>query len=381
MNATTASSPAKPFLSKKARRRALWLSVHKWIGILLLIPMAALGFTGSALVWPAKTELLVYPHRAPASAEADPAKITAQNLAAARVALADQGPVAALLIGEPGQPLMAGATPHKPPHMGLGPPTRMAAYIDPDSGKLLDLTESTGGFMWYMHATHGHLLLKGVGRPVVGVMGIILLVSAISGIYIWWPGRKRFWRALKWQKREGKALNLHKQTGIILSLILVAEAFTGVWISFPTFFAQIVEPGTEAGGHSHGRGPGGDVLPTQDADWPAMLARAQAAYDARPVSITAPTTERASWQLMLVGEKGPAEILIDPENGALDIDYRKDDATRATIVEHVMEGVHYGRVGGAVWAWIVFLSGVVMTFLSLTGIYIWAKRKLTHARR
>ena len=37
--------------SKTLRLRALWLSVHKWIGLLLAVLIIPISLTGSALVW------------------------------------------------------------------------------------------------------------------------------------------------------------------------------------------------------------------------------------------------------------------------------------------------------------------------------------------
>ena len=65
----------QPYLSAKAKSRMLWLKIHRWLGLALLIPMALLGFTGSMQVWPEEAEALLNPQREVA-ATADPAVIT-----------------------------------------------------------------------------------------------------------------------------------------------------------------------------------------------------------------------------------------------------------------------------------------------------------------
>ncbi|MCC7394195.1 MAG: PepSY domain-containing protein [Sphingomonadaceae bacterium] len=380
----------KPYMSPKARVRFWWLFVHRWLGLALLVPMAMLGVTGSALVWPDKTELLLNPQRAVA-AHADPARIEARHIATARAGLATYGPVTAALIGEPGFPLMLGTAPVAPPHMGLGPPTRMTTYVDPLSGQLIDTKRSTGDFIWYMHAIHGHLLLRGVGRPVVGVMGIFLLLSAITGIVIWWPGRGRILSALRWRRREGKLLNIHRQSGVLLSLVLIVEAISGLWISFPGFFAMIVDPGAAhvAGGHggeARGpRSPGNPRPPSPpptiaDQKWVDVLAQAQAAYPGRPTSIAVPKSAGGAWEVGVNGARGPATLRI-PDTGPVAIEVAADGATRASRWEAAMTDVHAATIGGPIWQWLSFLSGIALTFLSLSGLYIWGKRRILRGRR
>lgn len=371
----------RPYLSAKAKRRMWWLKIHRWLGIALLLPMAALGLTGSALVWPGATEQLVYPGRS-VSATADPAQFDASDIAVGRQALAEYGPLAAIRFGEVGDPLLVGTAPHAPPNMGLGPPTRMSAYIDPETGKLLDVAASTGGFMWYMHAIHGHLLVSGGwGRPVVGAMGIFLLVSGITGLVIWWPGRRRIMASLKWQKREGKALNTHRQSGVVLSIVLLIEALTGVWISYPTFFAALVEPGAEQPARRGGPGGGGPPagpIAVEDSAWVDVLAQARAAQSGRPVSMEAPTADGAPWRVTLASGEETATVTVPAAGGPVEVSDapRGGGDGRAQATARFMREAHYAAIGGVVWEWLVFLSGLVLAFLSFTGVYVWAKRKL-----
>lgn len=386
----TTGTKAKPYLSPKAKARQTWLFIHRWLGIALLIPMALLGLTGSALVWPEETELLVNPQRS-VSAQADPANITAAHVDVASVAMAEHGPITAALIGEPGYPLVMGTNPVAGPFMGLGPPTRMAAYIDPETAEFLDSKRSTGDFMWYMHAIHGHLLLSGIGRPVVGFMGLFLIISAITGLVVWWPGRSKMLAALKWRKWEGKLLNVHRQSGVLLSLVLIVEAVTGAWISFPAFFTMLVEPGADtAEGHSHGPrqagpGTGGPPPPPvafSGAQWESAIAQAQAAYPGRLSGIQAPATADGEWTFQMAGAQGPAELHVPAIIGAgeVEIHFSDPDPGRASVVATTMDEVHAARIGGPIWQWLTFISGIFLAFLSISGLYVWAKRKITKRR-
>ncbi|TIX51733.1 PepSY-associated TM helix domain-containing protein [Alteraurantiacibacter aquimixticola] len=384
-----AAMTAKPYLSKQAKRRQLWLAVHRWLGIILLIPMAVLGVTGSAQVWPEETEALLNPQREVA-ATADPAAISEDHIAKAREALADYGPIVRIQMGEVGEPIVASTGGYADPPFGIGAPGGMSrqAYVDPDSAEVIDNTDSSGGFMWYMHFIHGLFLIPGIGRQIVGIMGLFLTISAVTGIYVFWPGMKRVWAALKWQKRDGKMLNIHRQSGFVLSIVLVVEAITGAWISFPGFFAMLVEPGVEQPERPRrGGGPQGEVLEAEDEAWMAALASASAAYDGRPTAISAPTVESAAWTVNLVGEGMEATASVPLNGGPVSVEESPARAgpppapTRAIAVSTWMRQAHYATIGGIVWELLVFLSGIALTFLAISGIYVWGKRELDKKRR
>lgn len=386
MSTLAQAAPAAPYLSPRARRRQLWLKIHRWLGIVLLIPMALLGVSGSLQVWPEETEALLHPQREVA-ATADPATITQDHVAAAREALADYGPITRIEMGEPGEPIVASSAPYAPPRLGSRGPVSREAYVDPESGEVID-TGDSAGIMDFMHLLHGILLIPDVGRQVVGAMGLFLIVSGVSGIVIFWPGRKRVLAALKWQKRDGKMLNIHRQSGFLLSVVLIVEAITGAWISFPGFFAAIVEPGVEQPQRPRrGGGPEGTPIEAEDAAWMNALATARSAYDGRPTAITAPTQEDGKWTVTLAGEGMTGTVSVPLGGGAPEV---KEEAvregppppsTRAGAIATWMRQAHYATIGGFAWQVLVFLSGLALTFLSISGVYVWARRELKGKRR
>ncbi len=380
-----AGQPAKgrPFLSARARRQKLWLDVHRWLGIILLIPMAVLGVTGSAQVWPEETEALLNPAREVA-ASADPAALTVAHVAAARAGASDYGPLTAIEVGEVGTPLVARSAPYAEPLHGIAGPVSRLIYVDPDSAQVIDSAPSSGSFMWYMHFVHGLFLIPDVGRQVVGWMGWFLLVSAVTGLVVFWPGKGRIVAALRWRKRDGKAMNLHRQSGFLLSLVIIVEAVTGAWISFPQAMASLVEPGVEQPQRRRPPPPGGDGAPlaVSDEAWLAALGEAEIAFPGRPKSIAAPTRREGSWQIELAGEGVDGSVSVPVDGGEVTVDESEQRAgppppsTRAGAIATVMRQLHYATIGGIVWQLLVFLSGLALTFLAVSGIYTWGKRKL-----
>jgi uncharacterized iron-regulated membrane protein len=69
------------------RLRALWFSIHKWIGLLLAVLIIPIALTGSALVWHDWVDKAVNPQRY-AVKSGEPALSPAAYAAAAQAALA-----------------------------------------------------------------------------------------------------------------------------------------------------------------------------------------------------------------------------------------------------------------------------------------------------
>jgi uncharacterized iron-regulated membrane protein len=385
VTSSTSTLSAAPYLSPRARRRQLWLTIHRWLGIALLVPMALLGFSGSLQVWPEETEALLNRERAVA-ATADPAALSAAHISAARTGLAEYGPITRIDLGEVGSAIIATSAPYAPPSISSRGPVARQVWVDPDSTAVLD-SEDTASFMALMHMLHGVLLIPDVGRQVVGIMGLFLTISGVTGLVVFWPGMRRFVAGLRWQRRDGKALNLHRQSGVVLSLVLVFEAISGAWISFPGFFASLVQPGVEQPQRPRPSGQQGTPLEAEDAAWIVAAQSAQAAYDGRLVSIAAPMTETQAWTVSMTRPGKTATVSVPLGGGAPEV---KEEAartgpppptTRAGAVATWMRGAHYATIGGFGWQVLVFLSGWALTFLAISGVYVWAKRELLRKKR
>lgn len=381
----TSGLSAAPYLSPRARRRQLWLTIHRWLGIVLLIPMALLGFSGSLQVWPEETEALMNRERAVA-ATADPALLTAAHVSAARTGLAEYGPITRIELGEVGSAIVATSAPYGPPTIASRGPVARQVWVDPDSAQVLD-SGDTASFMGLMHMLHGVLLIPGVGRQVVGIMGLFLTISGITGLVVFWPGMRRFVAGLRWQRRDGKALNLHRQSGVILSLVLIVEAITGAWISFPGFFASLVEPGVEQPQRPPRGGSEGTPLEAEDASWMIAAQSAQAAYDGRLTSIAAPMAETQAWTVTMSRPGKTATVTVPLGGGTPEV--KEEEAregpppatSRAGAVGTWMRQAHYALIGGFAWQVLVFLSGWALTFLAISGVYVWGKRQLLGKKR
>jgi uncharacterized iron-regulated membrane protein len=90
---------------------------------------------------------------------------------------------------------------------------------------------------------HANLLAGPTGRTLNGIGALAVLLSAITGLVIWWPGKDR-WRRSLTLKRDvhWKRLNwdLHSAIGFWSVGFVVMFAVSGIYLSFPDPFHELV---------------------------------------------------------------------------------------------------------------------------------------------
>jgi uncharacterized iron-regulated membrane protein len=94
--------------------------------------------------------------------------------------------------------------------------------------------------MGIAHVMHGSLLLGRAGGRTVGLIALLLLLSAFSGLWLWWPMKGPLLRALRWRRTPSLNANIHHQAGYWLAIPLVVLSFTGASISFHGRFVAVI---------------------------------------------------------------------------------------------------------------------------------------------
>jgi uncharacterized iron-regulated membrane protein len=117
----------------------------------------------------------------------------------------------------------------------------LTAFVDPYTGKIVELYNSREGFFYNVMALHRWLLgsNNGPGKFITGVATFIFLFILITGIILWWPKTKKILaQRLKIKSNVGwKRLNhdLHIVLGFYSAIFLFVFAFTALAWSFEWF--------------------------------------------------------------------------------------------------------------------------------------------------
>lgn len=378
------------------RYRNAWLWLHRWIGLILLLGFAILGLTGSALVWPSATEKLVYPDRF--VSESQTANVSFKRyLDAGAQALGEGERISAIrLPAKPGDAILVGGMPIKSDR--LGPAPRKRVWLNPQTAQPTQVAGTEADFMWYMRALHGHFGMHGPGRDLVGIAGILMVISSVSGLWLWWPPMGRFLRAFKWKRSQSFLGNLHYQTGIYMAVPLLILGLTGAWIVWPVAFGSAASlMAGEAAGQQVGRQEEVEPPLYLPLESPTLtpeqaIERAQTALGGGSFQFLAWPTQGKAARWIVTLSCVPVQLqcsktvaVEDAGNGKV-LQPPTPEVTTAAAATQIAEQLHAGDVLGPIWKIIVFVAGILPTVLAITGLVMWLRargqrKKIAQKRR
>jgi len=345
-------------MTKLALRRA-WFQVHKWIGLILAVLIIPLSVTGAALVWDEALDHGLNPQRyAVSGGSATDAQAYVDT---ARAAFKPGENIATMSRDEGGPVVIAANLPAKRAANGVqvaGPPGRTTLWLDPPSARLLDRASGNSGLIRVVHQIHGSLMIPGIGRAVVGWIGVAMVFSCFTGLWLWWPTVGAWARGLRWRRHRNLDTNLHHLTGFWVALPLFVLSLTGVWISFPGLFGN----GMAGGGERGMARP--QPLATPHLGIDAVIAAAQAVKPGDWRQVTWPTDRTPLWSVALADSQD--RVTIDDATGATTLAPAAPEATA-----RLMRRIHDGTRMGALWQTIIFLGGLIPALLAATGIIMW----------
>jgi len=246
----------------RTRARQRWLTLHLYLALILGFFFAVLGLTGSLSLLGEGLDQLLNPRL---SVEPAPGlKPSLDDLMAAigREHPDYKGPWTLELPHSPQEPLTAWF--EKPVE------TRGQAYaplmvsVNPYTGQVLASRFWGETARTWLLDLHSQLHLGRFGARWVGLMGLAMMLSVISGLYLWWPGLKGLRSAFRLRHEAGMNLfmfDVHRLMGLSGFIALLVLAFTGFNLAYPALGEALV--GTT--GMSH------------DADGPAIRSTGMAA--------------------------------------------------------------------------------------------------------
>ena len=347
------------------RLRRAWFQIHKWVGILLAVLIIPLSLSGAALVWHDWLDEQVNPQRysevsapllAPSAYTASANKLLKPGERIASVSFPDEAGSVQITVSKAAK--------------GGGRPQRSWIWLDPKTAEPIERAGMNEGIVRVLHSLHGSLMVPGVGRQIVGWIGVAMLLSSLTGLWLWWPLKGSVTRGLRWDRRPDFNSNLHHLGGFWIALPLAVLSATGVWISFPAVFNRFsVAPQASASGPG---GPGAMalplMLPRQSVDQAASAA--QVAGNGRITNIAWPTDKKAEWSVMVKGKGAPTEVKVQDLDASTRLSSPKPETVART-----MRRIHDGTGMPLVWQIIIFVGGILPAILAVTGILMWLRTR------
>lgn len=349
-------------------------TIHSWAGIVTGLLLFIVCFSGAVVVFKHEIDLWANPSLAQLPHAATPARldVVLSNVLAAypggridSITMPDAvNPAYFVFVREAGQPAAQ----------------RIKIALRADTGAVVGPVDSQLG--QFLRSLHVFLFFG--PRWIVGFLGVAMLVLIGTGFVI-----HRKILAELFTQRWGRSFrlvmsDLHKAAGVWSLAFHLLIALTGAWLGLVPVFEQgaafVVKAQVSA-----------DQPKTEKAKSPDELADMQSLDALRATALAAlPDLEPAvvslrNWgqpdaqatfsgalqghlastaRVQLAGVTGAVTLLHDPRNKGF-----------WTLVNGLMESLHFGNFGGIVLKWCYFLLGLTPAFLSISGTLLWLERR------
>jgi len=260
--------------------------------------------------------------------------------------------------------------------------------VDPYSAEVLSRDRIWGEtVVSFVYELHKGLWLGRVGEVIVGVLACLLVLSIGTGLYLWWPKRGTVRQAFAVQLSRNsfrRQYDLHKLSGVIGAPVLIVLACTGLYLQFPDFVIPAITwflPAPSEVEVYSTVSPDGrplsidravtiarDYFPDSELKW---IGLPQQAEDVFQIGLRQPGEVRRT--------SGESIVSVDQFSGAI-VSVR--DSRTFTSGETVLAWLfplHNGEAFGFPGRILVFIAGLVLCTLSITGCRMWWIKK--RARR
>jgi len=404
--ATTRAAPARRrTTSQRLRATALWL--HRWVGLVISVFLIVAGVTGSVLAFfhdldaALNPELFHVEPPGPGAPLLDPLELHARIQRDLPSGQRLEGVLLDLHEGESVNYYI----------------DERENFFDPYTGRLLgsrhfgDISEGKKSFLTFIYMLHFTLALGDVGLWLFGVIAVLWTIDCFVGAYLTFPVAVPAARAVKraswlsrwlpaWLLKTNQLFALvftwHRASGLWVWGILLVFAWSAVSLNL---YDQVYDPLMNR------------LLPrVEEPELPELIPPRQTPELALPAALergrALMADEATRRGFRVIEEK---YIGYDPERGVysynvestLDIGPRLAETTLGfdgddgrplsfhspttdgarTRLDRWLVALHFGTVreGGIVYRAFVCLLGLVVTLLSVTGIWIWWRKRKKRA--
>ncbi len=364
------------------RSLRIWSKVHTWTSLISMLFLLMLCITGLPLIFHEEIEELSEQRfAAPQLPSGTPAAPVDDVVRAAQQAR--PGDHVLFVTWRDEQPSVVVVSMSPTPKPVRGQFYRLV--MDGRTKAVLGEEQPQRGVMDIILLLHKNMLLELPGELFLGAMGVLLVVSIVSGVVVYAPFMRRLeFGTVRQRSRRLKWLDLHNLFGIVTTVWLIVVGGTGAinTLAMPMYDywrSQELPPLLA---------PYRGAPVAQPSSLDQAIARVRAALpDGRLTSITMPTAENfGSPRHLVVWMKGNSALTAQLNTPTL-VDV--DQSVPVLVPQmpwylkllQMSRPLHFGDYGGLplkiVWA----LLDLVCIVVLITGLYLWvAKQRFGRAR-
>ena len=394
--------------------RRLLVVLHRYAGLVLAGFLVIAGLTGSLLAWNHELEAALSPRLFktepphPGAPLLDPlllrerveARYPGVGVRHVRLALEPHSSAAFFLESRPDP--VTGIRDELPNNQ---------VFLNPYTGEWLgerkwgDITQGMKNLMPFIYRLHYSLALGAPGELVFGIVSLIWTLDCFIGAWLTMPARAprhprpwlaRWWPAwtMRWRSGSYKLnVDLHRVAGLWPWAMLLVLAWSGVAFNLAPVYKPVM-----AAAFAHQPGQAEIPLAPQP-DWQPRLSWNEARETGRRLMTEAARTHhftvmheawlsfdaaRAAYRYDVRSDRdirdpgGDTSVYFDANTGALHSVWLPTGAASGDTIRTWITSLHMAALWGVPMKTFVFMMGIAVTMLSITGVFIWRKK---HAAR
>lgn len=365
--------------------RATWVKVHLVLALVAGFFFAILGLTGSACLYLAELDSLFNPHLTVAASQAKRQSLDAIFSAVKRIHPNRYGSwTLEMPLTSDG---MITAWFDKPQETYFDFHAPLMVSVNPYTAEVVANRFWGKTFATWLADLHTQLQLGELGWDIVGLVGIGLLFSLGSGLYLWWPGWAKLLANFAIRVNAGQQallLDVHRNIGFLSAIALLVLTVTGINLSYPQMLQAIAGSAGMAHGET-GRNIVSTANPTQNPttlDDAVFVARALFPK-AELRRISTPLGETGVYRINFrqsgeVNHRHPyTTVWIDHWSGQIKAVRDPMKFSQGEVVGAWVWPLHTGEAIGGLGRFLWFLSGLCLFGLYVSGVVVWLFRRGT----
>lgn len=366
------------------RTRSKWFFVHRWLGVGLGVWFALVGLTGAVLVFEDAIDAWLNPKLLVSAARGP--HLGAQAIVEHAEATYPLGLVEKIRFPAAEDQVYRLTVRAQPRRVGA---ERVEAMFDPVSGahlgtRSLDtLGVAPPDLLRTLYEFHRNVLLGTAGSNIVGIAGLLLLASAVTGIVLATPRSRAALKRLVWINPIASgtriAYDVHRSTGVVLSVTLLLATLTGATLVYVNYVRDLVSVFSKVAS-----------FPTvpwqpQDAQQPLQLDRVIADVKRRfpehaLLEMHGSPRQTAGHLYYLkrhgdVHRLGDTLVWINPLSGQLMVERSPRTRTAGEGFMHWLFPLHSGTAFGTAGQIAMSATGVAPLLMVITGLWVWLRKR------
>lgn len=378
-------------IAQRIKLRPLWLKFHLYLGLSAGLIFVLAGLTGSLLVFYVEIDELLNPQLQISAAQAQQPSQPYENLLQALHKTHPERTGAWRMEMPRHSQAMVMARYYKPKetaHLHFAP---YIAWLNPYTAEVVSSRFWGQSLMTWLYDLHYELLLDKTGKILMGIIGGLLLIVSLTGLYLWWPASfNKVKTALTFKRRSSSErfiFDLHKINGFYSWIILLILLISGILLELPDTFNPMINQLSPLYKMPEPTSVSQTGQQRMTVDRIVNLAR-QRYPQAQLRWIETPKSPEGTYRIMFYQDGEPSRrfpktmIWLDQYSGKILAihDPLLQNSSGDTFITW-LHPLHSGEIAGLTGRWLIFLSGFIPAILYVTGFMRWQQKRNAKLRK